>query len=204
MRWKSLEFPVASSSMWGPYSIWNLILTFLLMTNLTSARAIRGPDWNCQRDPSCETWQWLRAHLPALCQVLKPSNPQSIRKSNNSLPDPMWTEQRESPCTSGLWCGFRFNSVKTDNKQLQSRCPSPVPTFFEDANLLLYSPMSQEDVRWNWEKASSTKFPIYVDIFALSRRYMCKTRFNGKLHQALRNRWGKNHLHQPCSSSWKW
>jgi len=33
-----------------------------------------------------------------------------------------------------------------------SRCPSPIPTFFEDANLLLYSPMSQEDVRWNWEK----------------------------------------------------
>merc|ERR1712004_441553 len=27
-----------------------------------------------------------------------------------------------------------------------------IPTFFEDANLLLYSPMSQEDVRWNWEK----------------------------------------------------
>ena len=80
MRWKSLEFPVASSSMWGPYSIWNLILTFLLMTNLTSARAIWGPDWNCQRDPSCETRQWLRAHLPTLCQVLKPSNPQTLHQ----------------------------------------------------------------------------------------------------------------------------
>ena len=44
---------------------------------------------------------------------------------------------------------------------LQSRCPSPIPTFFEDANLLLYSPMSQEDVRWNWEKASRNKLQNY-------------------------------------------
>jgi len=43
--------------------------------------------------------------------------------------------------------------ISWDNyEQFQSRCPSPLPTFFEDANLLLYSPMSQEDVRWNWEK----------------------------------------------------
>ena len=50
-----------------------------------------------------------------------------------------------------------FSEEKLTKTSLQSRCPSPIPTFFEDANLLLYSPMSQEDVRWNWEKASRNK-----------------------------------------------
>ena len=34
---------------------------------------------------------------------------------------------------------------------LTSRCPSPVPQF-GPANLLLYEPISQEDIRWNFEK----------------------------------------------------
>ena len=149
--------------------------------------------------------------FPLFARCSNPQTPNFASESQIILlkPDPMSTEQRESPCTSGLWCGFRFNSVKTDNKQLQSRCPSPVPTFFEDANLLLYSPMSQEDVRWNWEKVSSTKFSIWIFFqhFLLRRRYMCKTRFNGEVHymwQGLRNCCGKNHLRQQCSSFWKY
>ena len=70
----------------------------------------------------------------------------------------MSTEQRESPSTSGLW--YESRQMLWNDKPFQSRCPSPVPTFFEDANLLLYSPMSQEDIRWNWEKVIPTKFPI--------------------------------------------
>ena len=143
----------------------DFILTSLMTNNdaeYITARAIWGPDWNCQRDPSCETWQWLWAHLPTFCQVL---NPQSIRMSEtyHSSTDLMSTEQRESPSTSGLWYEFksRFCAAMTTHcNALQSRCPSPVPTFFEDANLLLYSPMSQEDIRWNWEKVIPTKFPI--------------------------------------------
>ena len=58
--------------------------------------------------------------------------------------------------------------ISWDNyEQFQSRCPSPIPTFFEDANLLLYSPMSQEDVRWNWEKASPIKLSIGLKIFKM-------------------------------------
>ena len=119
---------------------------------------LKLPTWSVMWDLATASSP-LSHFLPG-AQTLKPSNFES--QIILLKPDPMWTEQRESPCTSGLWCGFRFNSVKTDNKQLQSRCPSPVPTFFEDANLLLYSPMSQEDVRWNWEKASSTKFSIWI------------------------------------------
>jgi len=54
------------------------------------------------------------------------SSTKSHLETRLKLPDPMSTGKRESPCT--------------------------FPTFFQDANLLLYSPMSQEDVRWNWEK----------------------------------------------------
>ena len=56
------------------------------------------------------------------------------------------------------WALVRIPIVLRNNKKPQSRCPSPIPTFFDDANLLLYSPMSQEDIRWNWEKASPAKY----------------------------------------------
>ena len=58
------------------------------------------------------------------------------------------------------WALVGIPIILSDNKKPQSRCPSPIPTFFEDANLLLYSPMSQEDIRWNWEKASPA---TYID-----------------------------------------
>ena len=56
------------------------------------------------------------------------------------------------------WALVGIPIILRNNKKPQSRCPSPIPTFFEDANLLLYSPMSQEDIRWNWEKASPAKY----------------------------------------------
>jgi len=34
---------------------------------------------------------------------------------------------------------------------MTARCPSAVPTFF-DTKYLLYSPVSAEDIRWNFEK----------------------------------------------------
>jgi len=36
-------------------------------------------------------------------------------------------------------------------KWMTSRCPAPVPQFF-DTKILMYAPVSQEDIRWNWEK----------------------------------------------------
>ena len=105
----------------------DFILTSLMTNNdaeYITARAIWGPDWNCQRDPSCETWQWLWAHLPTFCQVL---NPQSIRMSEtyHSSTDLMSTEQQESPSTSGLWYEFksRFCAMTT-----HCRAAAPLPS----------------------------------------------------------------------------
>jgi len=36
-------------------------------------------------------------------------------------------------------------------KWMTSRCPAPL-TEFSDTKILMYAPLSKEDIRWNWEK----------------------------------------------------